>query len=109
MFVLLGNFALVLNVTMTLIYSEKSDKKQTMLAPDRGLVRSQYTSYYALSIISAFAFLALLFLPKYTNAVYYEGEDMDNKETTILMVHIFYYSTSLLYICSFLVSTCCSQ
>ena len=106
MFLLIGNIVFVLGVTMALIYQAKYDEKQRSLDEDRDQYVSKRNVATLLSIVCGISFLILLFLPKYTNTLYYKGAEMEDKETVILSIYVIYLVVGLLYVISFLVGSC---
>ena len=109
MFLIIGNISFMLGVAMSLIYGAKSDEKQINQAEDRDEYVSKRNVNTLLSIVNGICFLILLFLPKYTNELYYKGEEMEDKETVILMIYLIYLVVGLLYVISFLVGSCNQQ
>ena len=109
MFLLIGNIVFVLGVTMALIYQAKYDEKQRSLDEDRDQYVSKRNVATLLSIVCGISFLILLFLPKYTNTLYYKGAEMEDKETVILSIYVIYLVVGLLYVISFLVGSCNQQ
>ena len=79
MFLLLGNIAFVLGITMGLIYQARLEEKQRTLDENRDEFRSKRNIATVLSIICGINFLALLFLPKWTSTIFYKGDEMKDK------------------------------
>ena len=94
---------------MALIYQQKLAEKQKRLDENRDEFRSKRNIATVLSIIGGINYFALLFLPKWTSLIFYKGQELEDKEMTILMAYAFYMATSLLYIIAFWVGACSNQ
>lgn len=65
-FLILSNLALILGLTMSMVYRQKTIEKMRMLDNDRHQYRSQYTVAIVISVILFFCWAILLALPYYT-------------------------------------------
>ena len=109
MFLLLGNVVFVLGVTMVLIYQAQYAEKQRSLDDDRDQYVSKRNVSTLLAIVCGICFVILLFLPKYTNALYYQGSEMEDRDAVILSIYAIYLIVGLMYVISFLVGSCNQQ
>jgi hypothetical protein len=71
-FMMLASLALILGLTMSLVYRQKSIEKMRMLDNDRHSHRSQYTIAFVLSLVLLLCWVVLFSLPYYTIQIHYK-------------------------------------
>ena len=66
-----ANVTLILGLTLTLIYKQKSDDKMRNMDPNRLEFRQQYQVSLVTTILVTIAWIGVNIMPKYTNSFYY--------------------------------------
>lgn len=71
-FLVLANLALILGITMSMVYKQKSQEKMRILDNDRHSHRSQYTVAVVISVILFVCWALLFAMPFYTIQIHYQ-------------------------------------
>ena len=70
-FLILANLALIMGITISMVYKQKVQEKMRLLHNDRHSFRSQYTVAIVISIILSVCWLLLSALPYFTINIHY--------------------------------------
>ena len=99
-FLVLANLALILGITMSMIYKQKSQEKMRVLDNERHSHRSQYTVAVVISFILFLCWALLFAMPYYTIQIHYM-DPADITESSINMMRILYGVANILFIITF--------
>lgn len=107
-FLILANLALILGLTMSMVYRQKSKEKMHQLDNERHSYRSQYTVAIVISLILFVGWVILFALPYYTIQLHYADPALITSGDVNLM-RILYGVTNALFIITFVVQQFASQ